>query len=329
MEFNELIRSIDIVEYISQYIDLQKRGDEWWGLSCFKDEKTPSFSVRQNPPFFYDYSSGQGGNLFVFVKLFHNCSNNEAAKIIMDYAGCDQTKIDLKRFKLPATIDCKKYKKGCNTKSVYTNITKLPPNVMDKYERRPDKLQLWEREGISRETMSKFCVRYDSFSNRIVYPIKDDEGTIVNIGGRALDVDWKEKGQRKYTYFHNWGSMNVLYGLYENMRAIKDRQEIIIFEGCKSVLIADTWHIQNSVALLTSHLNQNQMKKLAKLGCRVVFALDNDINIRNDKHIATLKKFVNVEYLYDFKGLLGEKDSPVDKGYDVFCKLYNTRYKYR
>ena len=52
MDLNGLIRSVDIVEYISQYVDLVQKGDEWWGLSCFKDEKTPSFSVRKNPPFF-------------------------------------------------------------------------------------------------------------------------------------------------------------------------------------------------------------------------------------------------------------------------------------
>ena len=68
MDLNGLIRSVDIVEYISQYVDLVQKGDEWWGLSCFKDEKTPSFSVRKNPPFFYDYSSGIGGNIFTFIK---------------------------------------------------------------------------------------------------------------------------------------------------------------------------------------------------------------------------------------------------------------------
>ena len=70
MELEELIRSIDIVEFISQFVELEQRGDEWWGLSPFKDEKTPSFSVRPNPPFWFDYSSGQGGNVYSFVKAY-------------------------------------------------------------------------------------------------------------------------------------------------------------------------------------------------------------------------------------------------------------------
>ena len=63
MELNDLIQSVDIVEFISQFVDLEEKNGEYWGLSCFKDEKTPSFSVRRDPPLFYDYSSGIGGDL--------------------------------------------------------------------------------------------------------------------------------------------------------------------------------------------------------------------------------------------------------------------------
>ena len=47
MDLDDLIKSIDIVDYLSQFVDLEQRGDEFWGLSCFKDENTPSFSVRR------------------------------------------------------------------------------------------------------------------------------------------------------------------------------------------------------------------------------------------------------------------------------------------
>ena len=58
---------------------------------------------------------------------------------------------------------------------------------MEKYEKRRDKMSVWEAEGISQESMDKFQVFYDSFSNRLVYPIRNIEGKIVNIGGRTLD----------------------------------------------------------------------------------------------------------------------------------------------
>lgn len=324
MELDELIRSIDIVEYISQYIELTQKGEEWWGLSCFKEEKTPSFSVRKNPPLFYDYSSGVGGNLYSFVKAYHNCSSREAVEIIKKYAGYDGD-VNTRRDKLSATIVCKQFMKQRNTKPSPTP-TILPDDYMDRFETREDKLDVWRKEGISDNSLKKFQVMYDSFSNRLVYPIRNLQGKIVNVGGRTLDDDWKEKKLRKYSYFQGWGGgMDVVYGLYENLEFIKSLDRIIIFEGCKSVLIADTFGIHNTGALLTSHLSPYQMKILASLGCRVTFALDKDVDIRQDKNIQKLKQYVNVDYVWDKDNRLEEKDSPVDKGREVFERLYASR----
>lgn len=327
MDLEELIKSIDIVEYISQFVDLVQRGEEWWGLSCFKDEKTPSFSVRQQPPVFFDYSSGIGGNVFTFVKHYFNCSGREAIEKLKDYSGL--TGLDVvPRHKMATTTVCRKYAPRKSSFKPSTAII-LPDNYMEKYEKREDKLVVWENEGISRASLDKFQVYYDDFSERLVYPIRNIDGKIVNIGGRTLDPEWKEKKMRKYTYFYSWGTIDTIYGVAENIEDIKKSQEIIIFEGCKSVLLADTWGIHNCGAILTSHLNPNQMKILAKLGCRVVFALDKDVRIRDDHNIAKLKQYVNVEYIWDYKDLLDEKDAPVDKGKEVFKKLYKSRLKYK
>ena len=170
---------------------------------------------------------------------------------------------------------------------------------------------------------------YDSFSDRLVYPIRNISGRIVNIGGRTLDPEWKEKKLRKYTYFSGWGEMDVIYGLFENMDAILSAHEVILFEGCKSVLLANTWGIHNTGALLTSHLNPQQLKILVRLGVRVVFALDKDVRVRDDHNISKLKQYVNTFYLWDREDLLDEKDAPVDKGQEVFKRLYEQRIRYR
>ena len=207
--------------------------------------------------------------------------------------------------------------------------TVLPDDYMERYEKRPDKLAVWEREGISKGSLDKFGVYYDSFSDRLVYPIRNPDGKIVNVGGRTLDPTWKEKGLRKYTYFMAWGELKTIYGLAENMESIMEKGEIILFEGCKSVLLADTYGVHNTGAILTSHLNPNQMKLLVSLGCRVVFALDKDVCIRDDHNIKRLKQFVNVEYIWDKEDLLGDKDSPVDRGQDTWKKLYDGRLSWR
>ena len=77
----------------------------------------------------------------------------------------------------------------------------LPDETMLRYEKRSDKLDVWRAEGISDSSLERFQVYYDAFSDRLVYPIRNLSGQIVNIGGRTLDPDWKEKKLRKYTYF--------------------------------------------------------------------------------------------------------------------------------
>lgn len=327
MELSDLIESVDILEYISQFVELEQKGDEWWGLSCFREEKTPSFSVRTDPPVFYDYSSGIGGNVFTFVRYYNNCSAKEAVEILQKYAGCEGEYI-APREKMAATLVCKKFRKPKQTVK-QSKGTILPDNYMERYEKRLDKLQAWIDEGISMESLEKFNVRYDAFSDRLVYPIRNLAEKIVNIGGRTLDPEWKEKNLRKYTYFYGWGTMDTIYGLAENMDEILNKREVILFEGCKSVLLADTWGIRNTACLLTSHLNPHQMKILARLGCRVVFALDKEVRIREDHNIQKLKDYVEVEYFWDRDDLLDEKDAPVDKGVEVFKKLYEGRLKYR
>lgn len=330
MDLTKLIESVDIVEYISQYVDLEEKNGEFWGLSPFKDEKTPSFSVRRETGKFHDFSTSIGGSVLFFVQKYHNVSACRAVQILKQYAGVADDDDDSVKFaeKLSATKICKQFL----TKKREQNMTSIQPlnaNYMERYENSPEKLKIWRDEGISDEAMQFFWVKYDSFSNCIVYPIKNETGQLVNVGMRTLDPDFKAKGIPKYGYRHGWqGKMAVIYGLYENKEAIQEKHEIILFEGMKSVLLARGFGFKNAGAILTSHLNPEQMKILARLGVNVVFALDEEIDVRVDRNIQKLKQYVNVSYLYDFRRLLQPKDAPVDKGEAVFNTLYNEcRYK--
>lgn len=327
MELSDLIESIDIVDYISQFVDLTEKGGEFWGLSPFKDEKTPSFSVRREANNFYDFSSGIGGNVFTFTKYFFKCSGREAVEKLKEYAGVEGDCLPASN-KLASTAVCKRFSKPCTHEKVEKSKP-LPQNCMEKYEKVENKLAVWKKEGISDASLTKFQVYYDGFSDRLVYPIRNPAGEIVNIGGRTLDPDYKEKKLRKYTYFNSWGTINTIYGLAENKPDILRQREIVLFEGCKSVLLADTWGIHNTGAILTSHLSQKQMKILAGLGVRVVFALDKDVDITADRHISALRQYCNVFYIKDTEGLIGDKDSPVDKGLEVYKTLYEKKIRYR
>lgn len=326
MEVSEIIKRVDILSYISQFCELEERNDgEYWGLSPLKEENTPSFSVNVDKQRFYDFSSGKGGNVLDFIRQYHKCDFMEGLRILKKYANIRDDDPSTSSQRLLATSVAKKFKNH-QKKEKENKSTILPADYMNRYEHNPNKLSVWRDEGITPESMERFSVRYDPFSDRIVYPIKNADGKIVNIGGRTLDPEWKEKNLRKYTYFFGWNGGVPIYGLPDNINDIKHANQIILFEGAKSVLLADTYGVKNTGALLTSHLSKDQLKMLIKIGVNeVVFALDKDVDIRTIDRIRALMAYTNISYIYDKNDLLEEKDAPVDRGKDVFLKLLAER----
>jgi len=325
MEISEIIESVDILEYISQFCDPKEAPDgEYWCLSPLKEERTPSFSINQEMQRFYDFSSGKGGNVLDFICAYNNCDFLKGLGILKSYAGItdDSTSVAPKR--LLATSIAKKFQhKAPKEKPSKTTI--LPKDYMNRYEWNMQKLAVWEREGITMESMERFQVRYDPFSDRLVYPIRDVNGNIISVCGRTLDPNFKEKKLRKYTYFQPIGTLDTLYGLSDNIKEIKRCGEIILFEGAKSVMMADGWGIKNTGAVLTSHLNPYQFRILVQLGVKITFALDAEVNIREDTNIMKLRQYAQVYWVKNRNNALEEKDSPTDKGQDVFRSLYQER----
>lgn len=327
MEVADIIEAIDIAEYISRFVELEEKGGELWGLSPFKEENTPSFSLNPEKGFWYDFSAGVGGNLIDFVMKYDNVSVRGAVNILKKYANISE-KGEAAPHRLEATKIARKYRWRAKPRAVVT-AKPLPANYMDRYEFRKDKLKIWADDGIGWDVMRKFSIRYDAFDNRIVYPIKDYEGNIISVCGRTCDPDFKEKRIRKYTYFQEIGTVDTLYGFSDNREAILASREIILFEGAKSCLKMAGWGFQNTAAILTSHLSPNQYQFLLKLsswhGVRIVFALDSDVDITKDKNIMRLTQFARVEWVRNMENLLPEKDSPADRGLEVFKKLYEGR----
>lgn len=326
MEVADIISQADLVEYARQFCDLTYRSGEYWGLSPFKEERTPSFSINAEKQRFYDFSTGKGGNIIQFIKELNKCTTREAVQKLKAYLGLTD---DNSYSGMPMAVKvARKYKPYPPKKAADGKPTILPDSYMELYENDKSKLKLWRDEGMTDEILERFQVRYDPFSNRIVYPVRDFNGKIVNVSGRTLDEHFKEKGIRKYTYFQKWGEMNVLFGYSEHSEAIEERGEIILFEGAKSVMIADSWEYRNGCALLTSHISDNQFTFLLQLGKKIVLALDNDVDIYTDRNVKRLARYLPVQVIQDAERLLGEKDAPVDKGKGVWEKLYSERRNY-
>jgi len=323
LEAQDLLDAVDIVDYISQYVDLEEKNGEYWGISPFTvpPEHTPSFSVRRETGKFYDFSSGQGGNVITFVMKFHGVPYYRAAKILQEYAGLSgdiTAPVRLQATRIAKRFSEPRPEKPCDSST-------LPPDYMERYEWNEAALKLWADEGISYDVMRKFGVRYDRFSKRIVYPIRNVDGDIINVSGRTVDEDYKAKGLPKYTYYKPLGAVPAVYGLWENLEEIRKANEVILFEGAKSVMLAHTWGIKNCAAALTSHLSPRQFKILVQFGVPVTVAFDAEIDPRKDENIKRLKHYLPVYRIVNRGRLLEDKDAPVDKGKEVFEMLYNQK----
>ena len=326
MELNDLIAAIDLVTYVGQYRELKQRRDGClWGLSPFKEERTPSFNIDPKKQLYYDFATGKGGDALQFAKDYHGVGTARAIQLLKEYAHITDGFTGTVR--LDAVKIAKRYKPRQPAKGAAAPAF-LPADYMDTmYERAPEKLAAWLAEGIGAGSMERFQVRYDSVSNRLVFPVRDMGGNIINVCGRTLDGNFKSKRIPKYVYMRTIGAMPAIFGFAENEVFIRAENQLILFEGAKSVMLADTWGIRNTGALLTSHLSEWQMRELIRLQIPLVFALDKEIDPCGDKRICRLCKYITVEVVVDAGNLLQPKMAPVDAGAETFQKLYESRVR--
>ena len=320
MTWQELVKKCDILIYTSQFIELEYKNGEYWGLSPFKDERTPSFSVNEDKQVFKDFSSGKSGNIITFVMEYHKCNFVQSLNILKEFFNIQN---EIEYVEPPNILKILKQFKPIEKKEKKIERKILPTNCMNKYEK--IRIKSWEEEGILPDIIEKYNVRYDSEKENIVFPIWDNQGNIINIKARSVGKHWKELGKPKYCYYYKLGTLDYLWGLNFKRDIIKNKNEIIIFEGEKSVMKMEGWGIDNCVALCCGNINDEQLILLLQLGVNVVIALDKDKNYKKDENIRKLARFCNVEVIIDNFNILDEKDSPCDKGLEIWQKLYNER----
>lgn len=205
-------------------------------------------------------------------------------------------------------------------------------------------------DGISDEVMDRFNIGYYPVKNQITIPVYDVDGSLIGIHCRNLNPSELEKG-RKYIPLktisgldYRFKSHEVLYGLNLNEEYIKHTKQIQLFESPKAVLQLSSMYPQtNSVGMFGLNLGKQRRDTIIRLGVsEVIIGVDkdyesiNDLNpnsednytmyLHNVNRIANLfKGYCKVSVLYDGTNLLGYKDSPTDKGKDVYEYLYEHR----
>lgn len=310
----DLIEKVDIVEYISQYVNLTLKGQEYVGLSPFTNEKTPSFFVNPDKHLWYCFSCGEGGTIIQFVRKYHKVSYEQAVKMIASWAHIMLTNEE------PMLKIIRHYKKK---EEELTIREELPSDIMNKFK--DITIQSWIKEGIPREILEKYSVKYDDNACRIVFPVWDIDGKLINVKGRAAHPRWKDFGMAKYIYYYPLGKNDFFWGYHWHLQDVLAKNEIILVEGEKSVMKLEACGINNAVAMATSHLSKAQAQILMKLHTNIVVALDKDKDPKQDKNLMNLARYNNCYIMVDKENLLDEKDAPIDKGIEVFRKLYDQK----
>jgi len=319
--------NVDIVEFIGDYVELHKKGREYFGKCPFHDERTGSFSVTPRNQTYFCFGCQKGGDIITFCQDFLDMSYDKTIEYLGGVAGITPEKTRIS----PAVRFIRKTAKKKKNKQVAEKHKILDPRIMRNFQKR--EITKWVQEGIPQKVMDFYEVRYDQQSKRIVYPVYDHAGNLINIKGRTIYDNYKDLDIPKYINYEPVGDLDYFQGFYAKKSALLDSKEIIIFESLKSVMKADSYGYMNSVSAETSHITIFQARILIKMHCDVVLAFDSDVplfKIKNNDVIKQLCQFTNVFVVTDTKGLLGkreEKNSPVDKGKDVWDELYETRIK--
>ena len=198
----------------------------------------------------------------------------------------------------------------------------------------------WIDEGISIATMRKFGIKFDIENNRIIIPHRDIFGHLIGVRARNLNESEIAEGRKYIPIYHkgetllNHATGNNLYGAFENKSDIMAVKTIILMESEKGVMQLDSFGIPYGVAVSGSNLSMQQIYLLKQLGVsEVIIALDKEYeNIGDDleriyavkirkSFIEKLRTDFKVSIIWDSRNLLDIKDSPTDKGKDVFEKL--------
>ena len=207
----------------------------------------------------------------------------------------------------------------------------------------------WLKDGIKKDVMDKFNIEFSLGQNKIIIPHYDIKGRLVGIRGRTIDPEeianfGKYRPVQVGNVLYAHPLQFNLYGIHEHQEGIKMRKSAIIAEAEKSVLLDDGYYgeLSNTVACCGLSFNKYHINLLANyLGANeITIAFDKEFDdwrsdkakayrARIEKECRKYSSLVKFSLIWDYDNLLEEKDSPFDKGKEVFEELYRNRIKLR
>ena len=301
---DEIKTRLKVSTVVSKTVKLKKRGKEFVGLSPFKTEKTPSFTVNDEKEFYHCFSTSEHGNIFDFVMKTQNLRFGEAVKMLSSLAGMQ-----------PYTFskqDEEREKKWKLYKLIHKNFSEFYVNELFKNEKSIKAKNYLKERGLSVTEVNNFNLGFvtedlnyyekltkdfdeeiiketglfyfdekrkkyiSRFRNRIIFPINNISGNTIGFGGRIIDDN---KNLAKYinspeTPFFKKGSN--LYNLDKARRLSNKLEEVYLVEGYMDVIGLYKNGIENTVANLGTALTSKQIQILYQFYNHIVICFDGD-----------------------------------------------------
>ena len=338
-EFLDRVRAKnDIVDVVNKYVTLTRRGLNFWACCPFHNEKTPSFSVKQDGQFFKCFGCGESGNVFTFIMKMENVDFPTSVEILAKNAGLE----------LPTDTENEEMKKRkherdrvyavlkATTEFYHKNLLENPESEQAKY--------LKER-GLSREMIEKFQIGaslnfdslpehlrklgftakemmsagvvgtgddnriYDFYGKRLIFPIFNSFGDVVAYSGRSVTPSPEHTKYKNTPQTIVFNKSEILFG-YNFARDLKKEHmldTLVIVEGHIDVIACHQVGITNTIGCMGTALTTLHAKKIKQLVDNVILCLDGDNagNMATYKAIDVLKQVgLNVRVVR----LVGAKD---------------------
>jgi|GEM_PF-283220 len=302
-----LLQNISIESFIQRYVQLKKRGNNFWACCPFHSEKSPSFSVSPEKGIFKCFGCGKGGNVITFVQEYERVDFVEALKILSEYSGIP---LEGNRARQEAGKTHRDHLLAINQKvrDIFVAEVGRPSVAAYLKERKiredsikhfmlgysPPEFRFLEKQlgkNITREQAENVesalfelglvgkgndHSTYNRYQDRLIFPIIDVKGKCIAFGGRIIE---NRDNTAKYVNSPEsiiFSKKNCLYNINHAKEAIRKDQQVVLVEGYLDVVGLYQVGIENVVAPLGTAFTEEQARMIKRYTDRVIFFFDND-----------------------------------------------------
>ena len=297
---DELAARSDIVDVVSSYVELKRKGANYFGLCPFHSEKTPSFSVAPDKQMYHCFGCKKGGGVFSFIMEIENLTFPEAVEFLARRAGMSLPQegemqndgdrlrrrvLELNRTAARWFYDQLQQPQGAAVQA-YLDKRQIRRSVAVRFgmgaslDQWDALLRAMSEKGFTKKELMAAGLAvagrggriYDKFRNRLMLPVIDVRGDVVGFGSRVIDNS--EPKYMNTTDTPTYSKRRVLYGL--NLAKKTKRPNIILCEGNLDVVTLHQAGFDNAVACMGTALTQEQIRLLSRFTKELVLCYDND-----------------------------------------------------